>query len=39
MSSGWLAFALLVAFGLGAALGAWLGLYIGSGTWLGLSDR
>ena len=39
MSGGWLAFALLGAFGFGAGLGAWIGLYIGSGSWLGLSNR
>lgn len=39
MASGWLAFALLAAFGLGSVLGAWIGFHVGSGTWLGLSDR
>ena len=39
MASGWLAFALLAAFGLGCVLGAWIGFHVGSGTWLGLSGR
>ena len=39
MSGGWLAFVLAAAFGVGCALGAWIGLYVGSGTWLGLSNR